>query len=75
MITMSIDCLMIVSHSIDLSAFLPLSLLLSLLHSLFRETPSAEIKEIFIGFCSDFKWICGSILNGKVRQSQPPHLP
>lgn len=29
------------------------------------------MKEIFIGFCSDFKWICGSILNGKVRQSQP----
>jgi len=27
------------------------------------------MKAIFIGFCSDFKWICGSILNAEVRQA------
>lgn len=30
---------------------------------------SAKMKAIFIGFCSDFKWICGSILNAEVRQA------
>lgn len=53
--------------------FLPISPSLSLSVSVaISRAPSAKMKEIFIGFCSDFKWICGSILNGKVRQQLQP---
>lgn len=48
---------------------------LSLSHAVaISRAPSVKMKEIFIGFCSDFKWICGSILNGKVRRQHQHQL-
>lgn len=61
-VLLGIHCIAMITVSIDRHR-LPLSLCSAMWIS-----RSAKMKAIFIGFCSDFKWICGSILNAQVRQ-------